>query len=376
MLAAALAACAPASGSSASFAPTLPPGTALALHIVGNHFVDAANQPVQLLGVNVSGGGDCIPIKRQPFGTLYPLTQVSAQQTAMAIASWHATIVRVTLNEDCWLGINGVAPTYSGNVYRTAITSFIALLHTYGLYAIVDLHINAPGSLLATSQQVMADADHALMFWQSVATTFKGDPGVIFEAYNEPHITLSDAETSNPWACWQEGCTVTVTDQNQNQPIPGAVSWQSVGMQQIVTAIRATGATNPILVGGLNWSQDLTGLLQHLPTDPQHQLAAAYHNYMSIGSRNTLAYWNQTIAPIAQSMPVVTTEMGEKDGGSSFNTEYMTWADAHGVSYIPWAWGPSSAFGALALLASWDGTPSTYGQAFYDHFHALHSGAS
>ena len=35
-----------------------------------------------------------------------------------AMKAWHINAVRVPLNEDCWLGINGVKPQYGGAPYR------------------------------------------------------------------------------------------------------------------------------------------------------------------------------------------------------------------------------------------------------------------
>src|SRR5947207_674401 len=83
----------------------------------------------------------------------------------------------------------------------------------------------APGPTKATGQQVMPDADHALAFWTSVASVFKSDPAVLFDLYNEPHDVS--------WSCWRNGCTS-----------PG---WQTAGMQSLVTAVRSTRATQPII---------------------------------------------------------------------------------------------------------------------------------
>ena len=33
--------------------------------------------------------------------------------------TWSINAVRVPLNEDCWLGINGVKPQYGGAAYRS-----------------------------------------------------------------------------------------------------------------------------------------------------------------------------------------------------------------------------------------------------------------
>ncbi|HZU12375.1 MAG TPA: cellulase family glycosylhydrolase [Chloroflexota bacterium] len=351
---------------SATPSPTV--GTGLALRVSGNQIVNQQGQAIRLIGINVPGSAQCIPTgPHTPEGIFaFP----SASQTAAAIAGWHADVVRITLNEDCWLGINGGNPASTGENYRAAVISFIADLHAAGLYVILDLHANAPGTTPSTSQQAMADADHALAFWTSVAGTFKGDPAVIFEPYNEPHITTANAQTTNPWQCWRDGCLIDELDQYHNTPIVGAAPWQAAGMQSLVDAIRATGAANPILIDGLNWAQDLTQMLQYLPTDPQNQLIADYHNYMSAGSKNTAAYWNSVIAPVAARMPVMTSEVGEKDCGSGYVMHYMQWADAHGVGYAPWVW-MTWQCNAMGLIADWNGTPSAYGQTFYDHFHAV-----
>ena len=112
----------------------------------------------------------------------------------------------------------------------------------------------------------MPDADHAPDFWRSVATTFAGNHSLLFDLYNEPHGDIS-------WDCWLNGCSM-------NQYYDGNVqlqsaTWQSVGMQALVDAVRGTGANNVIILGGLNWSDDMSGWLAHKPNDPANQLAAS-----------------------------------------------------------------------------------------------------
>ena len=50
-------------------------------------------------------------------------------------------------------------------------------------------------------------------------------------------------------------------------------------MQSIVDAIRATGSTHIILLGGVQYSNALTQWLAHKPNDPLGQLGAAWHLY-------------------------------------------------------------------------------------------------
>ena len=48
--------------------------------------------------------------------------------SVQAIASWHVNVVRVLLNEDCWLGINGIKPEYAAANYRQSIVDYVQLL--------------------------------------------------------------------------------------------------------------------------------------------------------------------------------------------------------------------------------------------------------
>jgi endoglucanase len=77
--------------------------------VAGNQLRDANNNVVHLHGVNYSGSEyACI----QGWGIF---DGPSDQTMVNALLSWHVNIVRIPLNEDCWLGINGSPPAYSGN---------------------------------------------------------------------------------------------------------------------------------------------------------------------------------------------------------------------------------------------------------------------
>src|SRR5207253_9935972 len=95
----------------------VPPGPtrAPAVHVQGNELVDSAGRPIRLRGVNRSGTEYACA---QGWGMFDgPSDSASVQ----AIASWKANVVRMPLNETCWLGINGVAPAYAGADYPRAI---------------------------------------------------------------------------------------------------------------------------------------------------------------------------------------------------------------------------------------------------------------
>jgi endoglucanase len=351
------------------------------LHVVGNALEDSTGAHLQLVGVDVTGTENaCIQDKGFSWG---PLDAAEAE----SIAAWHANAVRVPLNEDCWLGINGAPRAYSGAAYRAAIEQWVADLNGAGLVAIVDLHDSAPGAIPSNREWQMADESHAVTFWTQVATTFKSDPLVMFDLFNEPHLGGSKPSPSD-WSCWLNGCTTTwhSCPTTTGSTIDCTTyTYQVAGMQQLVTTVRNTGADQPIMLGGFHWSGTLCksygpgslpgcAWLNYEPVDPLHQLVVSFHNYdVPIGC-HTLACWNATLAPLASKVPVVTGELGDDNCTATFVSQYMQWADLHGVSYLVWAWesnANAANCGPGRLLNTWNGAPSTknpIGQLVSRHF--------
>jgi endoglucanase len=280
-------------------------GGAVGLTVKGNQLLrDGA--PFKIHGVNHSGTEyQCVQ-----GGGIFDGPADSSLVTPMK--GWNVNAVRLPLNEDCWLAINGVKGAYSGDPYRTAIVDLVALLHQHGMVVILDLHWSAPGTTLAEKQLPMADADHALAFWKSVATTFKNDREVMFDLYNEPFGVS--------WACWKNGCS--------------ANGYQTAGMQALVDAVRSVGAKQPLMLGGLAYANDMTG-------------------------------W------VANVVPFVTGELGENDCAPGYIDGYMAWADMHGVGYLGWTWNAWSCGAGPALITAYDGTPTAFGKGFRDHLLTL-----
>src|SRR2546426_7810760 len=172
-----LAACANAAG---SLGPPPMWTDAPAVHIQGNQLVDTAGRVVLLRGVNRSG-------------TEYACAQgwgffdgPSDSMSVQAIASWNANAVRVPLNETCWLGINGVAPAYSGDNYRQTISDFVGRLNRAGLVVILELHWSAGDTAAGLGRAPMAARDHTPEFWRQGAAAYGSNNPVIFGLVNEP----------------------------------------------------------------------------------------------------------------------------------------------------------------------------------------------
>jgi endoglucanase len=317
----------------------------------GGELADHSGHTVRLLGVNRSGTEySC----QQGYGFF---DGPSDAASIRAMKAWHINAVRVPLNETCWLGINGIDPKYGGANYRRTIRSWVSRLEAAGLYVILDLHWAGPGSTQATGIIPMPDADHAPDFWRSVAAEYKGDHAVLFDLYNEPH----DVD----WACWQNGCEID--DQRVG-------SYRAAGMTELVEAVRSTGAKQPVMLGGTEWARNDDGWLAYLPPDPADAEVASNHTYNFAACYGAC---RAALAKISRTHPVVTGEMGEGDCRTAYIEPYMNWADAHGISYLGWAWdthGGWTCKSGPSLIKDYEGTPTAFGRGFRDHLRQLAAG--
>ena len=324
----------------------------------GNHLIGRTGEIIRLTGVNRSGAeyacADGWGIWDGPTDT---------NSAVKAMAGWHINAVRIPLNEDCWLGINGVKPAYSGANYQAAIADYVARLERFGIIPVLNLHFSAPGKIIPHDQAPMADEDHSLAFWRSLASYFRNDHHIIFDLFNEPYPD-SKRDTTAAWSCVLHGGTC-----------PG-VGFRSAGMQQLVDVVRAAGAVQPLMIAGPQYAGDLNHWLQYAPRDPRHQLIASIHIYEpSWAPCDARACWSSQIATVARKVPVVAGEIGSKNCTARSIDPLLNWSDAHGVSYLAWAWNVGSCGGEPSLITNYGGTPTqTYGQGYKRHLAALYQG--
>ena len=338
-------------------------GSAPQLHVSGNKLVDASGNQVVLHGVNRSGGEyACV----QGNG----LWDGPMDQTAVsAIKSWKGVnAVRVPLNEACWNGESYVNSAYAGTNYINSVKTYVNLLNAGGLVAILDLHwtdgtytgpSSGCSSAQATCQKPMPDAAQAIPFWTSVANTFKGNDAVIFDLFNEPYASRATGNTTTGWQCWETGGTCS------------GISSQVAGMQQMVNAVRSAGANNVLMLGGEEYSNDLTSWLQFEPADPDHNLIASWHSY-NFNTCSNQSCWTSQVAPVIAQVPVVAGEIGENDCAGSYIDPLTTWLDSQHTSYLAWAWNADFACSSgPGLISDYSGTPTAYGAAYQAHLASL-----
>jgi hypothetical protein len=341
--------CSVAGAASIGATPAGASSAVLSIHVKGAQFFDAAGELVHLRGASVADLGQF-----EKNADAWPNFGLGGEPDFASMAAWHMNVVRFPLNEANWLRYkcDGIQPDPRNNS-QTALKHAVAAANAAGLYVILDLHWAAPGvTLCPTGQGPYADMDHSVAFWTSVAAAFKDNPAVMFELFNEPF-------GDNVYANWsgQDGVLLrdggSDSDFLQQNPATGSlvhfsINWQVAGFNQLIAAIRATGASNVILASPIGFAGEIQLWEKFRPSDPAGQLAVAWH-----------VYGNHKIGAAQQVLddgwPIVITETNGKltaPGGGGIDNQVFNWADAHDVGYLWWGWTPYSPTDDLDIKSS------------------------
>jgi hypothetical protein len=357
-------------GAAASGAAGLP-----TIKVKGRQLVGAGGRPVQLRGVNRAVFESRCTYDDTGFND-GPVDQASVA----AMKSWKINAVRVTLNDECWLGVNGLPAGGNAAGYRKAVLAYISLLRKNGMYVIPVVEVFGPDAQTATEIDYMPDKSHMPAFWRSLASALKNDVGILFDPVTE--VAMAEWNDPHPdppgqWDCWLRGCAIDSVYDNQPR-------FAAAGLQSLVSAIRSTGARQPIVLGGIDYNADLSQLLTHLPNDPAHQLVASGHIYDFVQGKDVDDFFHSQLEPIAKKMPVILGELGERycDSGTGAYTKHvLSLVDAERgkgnvMGVFEWAWNavqgpdgwhcPTGQYGegGPLLIRSYNGTPTVMGVVF------------
>lgn len=236
----------------------------------------------------------------------------------------------------------GYTPDPKG-VYQSIVKQAVADATAAGLYVILDLHWAAPNNaggqpLWPIGQPAYADRDHSLAFWKQVADTFKDNPAVLFELFNEPYgsnvycnwVTGGNQPGPDATALRDGGVYSPFMEQNNannNAMLSYNFNWQVAGMQAMLDTIRHEGATNVILSSPIGWAGEIQTWLATKPTDPLDQLGVAWHVY---GYKKGTA---PPLAVLAAGYPIVITETYGLDAIGGYS-----WAASQKIGYLWWGW--------------------------------------
>jgi endoglucanase len=243
------------------------------------------------------------------------------------MAGWGANVVRIALNQGFWLRTAG---------YPATVDQQVTWAEDAGMDVILDLHWSDRDMTSSGGLQRMAD-ESSKTFWQQVATRYKGDGRVQFELYNEPHDV--------PWNVWKSGG-------------PSGDGFTVVGMQELYDTVRAAGAENLVIIGGLDSAYDLRGVPANRVTG--YNIAYATHPYDF--SNKQPSNWQTDWGFLAATDPIIVTEFGVTNGScaTSYYSALLDFADSLHVSWTGWAWYVKDC-SFPALITDWNGDPTAAG---------------
>jgi hypothetical protein len=260
--------------------PTTNPSASLPqLHVAGNELQTPDGKMVWLQGL-------CIDSMEWSAGGERILTSIP-----VAIDQWHSNVIRLPIKEDFWFGWGKwQGKDREGFGYRKLVDSAIREANAHGAYLVLDLHrFGAP-----TSKHVA--------FWKDAAIRYGNNPGVIFELFNEPHDIS--------WKVWRnggnlkEGKIEDVGVKENSEQVDGETT---PGMQALVDVIRAQGAKNVIIAGGLDWSYNLSGVLKGFALeDHDGGKGIVYSTHIYPWKKD----WQKNFLDVAAKYPIFIGEVG------------------------------------------------------------------
>jgi hypothetical protein len=311
----------------------------LPLKVVKTQVLNSRGEPVRLRGVNTAG------LEWSSNGEGHILDTVK-----VALRDWHVNHVRLPVAQDRWFG---KAPEQKddGTAYRALVKQVVDTCAAQGCYVILDLHWSDAGEWGKQIGQHKMPDRNSITFWKDAAAAYKQHPAVIFDLYNEPFRVS--------WDVWRDGGTVTEKDDKTGK----TTTYEAVGMQAMLDTVRSTGAKNVVIVGGLDWSYDLSGILagRQLNDRGGHGIIYANHAYPFKGE--SVEKWIVRMETAARTLPVIVSEFGsDPKGGAGLTGEQWVRRVLQALEGHQWAWTAWDLHPAASpcLIADWKYTPTPW----------------
>lgn len=260
-----------------------------------------------------------------------------SQTDIQSIANSCSNTIRIPLNQDFWLK--------NTNNYQITLDSVICWCMNENLNVILDLHWSQKNEKhTKAAQQHHADEISAI-FWYQIAQKYKSNGKILFELYNEPHNIT-----------WEE---IIYGGTNTNDtPNDTSDDWTMIGYQKLYDTVRAAGAHNLVLIGGNDWSYDLS-YYEKNPIEGYNIVYASHCYPYSTKLSNNWYKW--TI--LAKTHPVILSEFGPNElKDTQYVQELIDTASKANVHWTAWAWFP---FQKNNMWADFDPQANMYDTTFY-----------
>ena len=315
------------------------------LRVAGPQLQTEAGQVVRLQGVNVpslewSNEGDHL-----------------LQSLKVALEDWKSNCIRLPLAQDRWFG---KAPNQDdgGAAYRQLVEEVVKTVADHDAYVVLDLHWSDAGAWGRYIGQHSMPDENSEAFWLLLSGHFANHPAVLFDLYNEPKDVS--------WEVWKSGGEVKekVRDKVGDGEQERDISYRTPGLQKLIDIIRAGGARNVIVAGGLDWGYDLSGVLKGFDLADPNGRGVLYgsHVYPWKGGPDN---WKTHFGDIAKLHPIFVGEIGADPKEKRDNTEDgLTWSpkilqyiNDNGLSWTGWCFHTDA---SPRMLLDWNYTPSPF----------------
>jgi len=313
------------------------------LRTEGTKVLDANGNPIRLVGVNRAG----LEWESNDNEIL-----TSVQQ---ACDDWNCNVIRLPVSQDRWFGFapEQQARDVMGEKYRKTVDTILETLTQRGKYLILDMHWsnnNEWGQNIG--QHPMPDLN-TVLFWKDAATRYRNHPNILFNPYNEPYGVS--------WDVWKDGGEVTERVRGGDTR-----TYITPGTQKIVDVIRATGAKNIIVIGGLDWAFTLEEICNGYEIDDRGGNGIIYDTHVYPWKPLD---WDKYVAACAAKYPILVGEFGHygdhakpREGAQALpHHEWMTkiieWIDKNQFHFTAWDFHPKA---GPCLIKSFDNEPTEF----------------
>ena len=270
-----------------------------------------------------------------------PQGQNLSPQDITNMKTWGANVIRVDLNQAYWFAS---APVTTSGSYKQVINAIVYNAIQNHMAVILDLHWTDH-----MGQSSMANRD-SLQFWHDVANDYKSFGTVIFELFNEP--VAIDTQT------WLNG--------NANY----------AGYQELVGAVRSTGAHNLCIVNGLDYGYDLSFVNNQFRVKGDNIIYGShpYNEKGKPGYTGPGRDFDYNFQGIIGSYPLIFTEFGVNDaayfpqGYVAVYQRILAYANLQNINYSAFAWWVDTDHADIFpdVIADWQGTPLNGGVMIHD----------
>ncbi|MHA3770404.1 glycoside hydrolase family 5 protein [Verrucomicrobiota bacterium sgz303538] len=251
------------------------------LHVEGTKVLAKDGKPVWLQGVNV------VSLEWSAEG------EQVMKAALVATEQWNANIIRLPVAPKWWFG-RGPGQKDGGAAYRQRVDDVINLVANRGKYLLLDLH------------QFGAPRQEHVDFWKDAAAKYKNHPAVLFDLFNEPH--------GMSWEVWRNGGEVAEKKKpgeedaflSAEEKAKIAEARHSIGMQRLLETVRETGARNVVLVGGLDYAYDLSGIANGYALDEKGGNGIILSTHIYPWKKG----WADKVLIVADKFPILVGEVG------------------------------------------------------------------